>query len=102
MSIYNDCCLPVRQDVHKWYWLSDVELRSLSDYAVDCDLSAPHTLAYAVLLVALLGGYQDRKHDPPPGHQIMWRGYERLSVATLGYRIAEKRRVSSLPRVTPP
>ena len=70
---------------------SDVELRFLNDYAADIGVSAPHHLAAAVLLVALLGGYQNRKHDPPPGHQIMWRGYERLSMATLGYRIAEKR-----------
>ena len=45
-----------------------------------------------MLLVALLGGYQNRKHDPPPGHQLMWRGYERMSLATLGYRMAEKHR----------
>ena len=71
---------------------SDVELRFLADYAADSGLSAPDTLAGAVLLVALLGGYQNRKHDPPPGHQIMWRGYERMSLATLGYRMAERRR----------
>ena len=70
---------------------SDIELRFLTDYAVDAALCAPRNLAGAVLLVALLGGYQNRKHDPPPGHQIMWRGYERMSLATLGYRIAEKR-----------
>ena len=71
---------------------SDIELRFLTDYAADVALPAPRNLAGAVLLVALLGGYQNRKHDPPPGHQIMWRGYERMSLATLGYRIAEKRR----------
>ena len=70
----------------------DIELRFLADYAADAALPAPRNLAGAVLLVALLGGYQNRKHDPPPGHQIMWRGYERMSLATLGYRIAEKRR----------
>ena len=69
---------------------SDIELRFLTDYAADAALPAPRTLAGAVLLVALLGGYQNRKHDPPPGHQIMWRGYERLSLATLGYRIAQR------------
>ena len=72
---------------------SDIELRFLTDYAADAALPAPRNLAGAVLLVALLGGYQNRKHDPPPGHQIMWRGYVRMSLATLGYRIAEKRRV---------
>ena len=71
---------------------TDIELRFLADYAADSGLAVPDTLAGAVLLVALLGGYQNRKHDPPPGHQIMWRGYERMSLATLGYRIAEKRR----------
>ena len=71
---------------------SDIELRFLADYAADAALPAPRNLAGAVLLVARLGGYQNRKHDPPPGHQIMWRGYERMSLATLGYRIAEKRR----------
>ena len=40
------------------FLFSDVELRFFNDYG----LSAPHTLAGAVLLVALLGGYQDRKH----------------------------------------
>ena len=55
------------------------------------DLAAPHTLAAAVLLVATLGGDQNRKHDPPLGHRLMWRGYERLSIATLGYRMAERR-----------
>lgn len=70
---------------------SDIELRFLTDYATDAALPAPRNLAGAVLLVALLGGYQNRKHDPPPGHQSLWRGYERMSIATLGYRIAEKR-----------
>ena len=70
---------------------SDIELRFLADYGADAGLPAPRNLADAVLLVALLGGYQNRKHDPPPGHQIMWRGYERMSLATLGYRIAERR-----------
>ena len=74
---------------------SDIELRFLADYAADAALPAPRNLAGAVRLVALLGGYHNRKHDPPPGHQIMWRGYERMSIATLGYRIAEQRRGSA-------
>ena len=39
-----------------------------------------------MLLVAILGGYQNCKHDPPPGHQLMWRGYERMSLATAEFR----------------
>ena len=74
---------------------SDIELRFLTDYAADAALPAPRNLAGAVLLVALLGGYQNRNHDPPPGHQIMWRGYERMSIATLGYRIAQRHRANT-------
>ena len=71
---------------------TDIELRFLTDYAAELGLPPPDQVAAAVLLLAILGGYQNRTHDPPPGHQIMWRGYERISIATIGYRIAEKQR----------
>ena len=28
-----------------------------------------------------------RKSDPPPGHEIMWRGYTDLRTMCLGYAI---------------
>ncbi len=72
-------------------WLfSNAELRFLRDYAVLCNKPPPDHLAAAVLLVAILGGYANRKHDPPPGHQIMWRGYDSLSKSTFGYEVAEQ------------
>ena len=71
---------------------TDIELRFLNDYAAELGLPSPNHLAAAVLLLAILGGYQNRTHDPPPGHQIMWRGYERISIATIGYRIAQRKR----------
>ena len=67
---------------------TDMELHFLTDHAAHAALLAPCDLAGAVRLVAILGGYQNRKHDPPPGHQLMWRGYD-MSSATLGYRIAQ-------------
>ena len=73
---------------------TDIELRFLKDYAAEIGLPPPDHLAAGVLLLAILGGYQNRTHDPPPGHQIMWRGYERLSIATIGYRIAQKERTA--------
>ena len=42
---------------------TDMELRFLADYAADVALPAPCDLAAAVRLVAILGGYQNRKHD---------------------------------------
>ena len=71
---------------------TDIELRFLNDYAAELGLPSPNHLAAAVLLLAILGGYQNRTHDPPTGHQIMWRGYQRISIATIGYRIAQRKR----------
>lgn len=68
---------------------SDVELRFLADYAATRRLPPPETLRAAMILVAVLGGYSNRKGDPPPGYQIMWRGYDCLSMAVIGYRVFE-------------
>ena len=70
---------------------TDSEIHFLEDYAHTFRLNAPQNLGAAVLLVAILGGYQNRKHDPPPGNKIMWRGIERLTIANLAYRVAEAR-----------
>ena len=32
-----------------------------------------------VMLVARLGGYLARKHDGPPGAEVLWRGSRKLS-----------------------
>ena len=66
---------------------ADHELDFLRDYALENTLKTPDRLGDAVRLVAHLGGYRDRKHDPDPGNQIMWHGQTRLSSAALGHRI---------------
>lgn len=67
---------------------TDHELDFLADYAAQRGLGGPASLGAAVGLVAHLGGYRDRKHDPDPGHQIMWHGYSTLTSATLGHQVA--------------
>lgn len=37
------------------------------------------TVKQAVIATACLGGYLDRKNDPPPGPTALWRGWQRLS-----------------------
>ena len=66
---------------------TDQELAFLRDYATRYALQAPERLGDAVRLVAHLGGYRDRKHDPDPGNQIMWHGQTRLTSAALGHEI---------------
>ncbi len=66
---------------------TDGDLDFLRDYAAERGMPPPDRLGDAVRLVAHLGGYLGRKHDPEPGNQIMWHGQARLSSAVLGHRI---------------
>jgi len=50
----------------------------------------PETLHDALRLLAKLGGYLARAHDPPPGNLILWRGLARLSDIQIGFLIAQK------------
>jgi len=59
---------------------------------IDCPckkkgLSATTSLGAAVNLVAKLGGYLERSNDPPPGHQLMWRGYTYLQLMCDGFML---------------
>lgn len=49
------------------------------------------TLASYLLQIAMLGGYLARKHDPPPGNMVVWRGLARLNDIAFGISIATRR-----------
>ena len=36
----------------------------------------------------MLGGYQGRGNDPPPGYEVLWRGLSAFHLVCLGYRLA--------------
>ena len=61
------------------------ELKMMKVYARSYGLTVPTDLASAILTVAMMGGYMNRKHDPPPGHTIMWRGYANLQMRAVAY-----------------
>ena len=69
---------------------SGPELDFLEDYACDYGLGAPDSLGAAMRLVAHLGGDRGRKHDRPPGHQTIWKGYDMLTKATVGHLVCSK------------
>jgi hypothetical protein len=50
-------------------------------------LSPLDCLGDAVNLVAKIGGYLGRRSDPPPGHQLMWRGYSDLQLMCEGFAL---------------
>ena len=68
---------------------SDIELRTLEAYAKKKRLKPPKLLGEAVILVAKIGGYLDRKNDPPPGHQILWQGYHEFQYMCMGFALFE-------------
>ncbi|AGA34544.1 putative transposase [Thioalkalivibrio nitratireducens DSM 14787] len=69
---------------------SDVELRVLGDYAQSRRRPRPSSLRAAVREVAILGGYTNRNHDPPPGHQLMWHGYAKLTTMSFAYALRDE------------
>ena len=62
---------------------TETQLRILRSLAAEHELPGPNDLAAAILLVACLGGYQQGKKRPPPGVEVMWRGYRRLEVGAM-------------------
>ena len=55
---------------------SDLEIEVLKAYAKIKNFTPPKNLGDAVKVVARIGGYLDRKKDPPPGHQLMWQEHQ--------------------------
>ena len=64
---------------------SDIEIIALEDFAKDRKLPPPDNLGRAVLTMAMLGGYLNRKGDSPPGHAKLWEGYTRLATTAQTY-----------------
>ncbi|MCA1600332.1 MAG: IS4 family transposase [Acidobacteria bacterium] len=59
---------------------SDLEIEVMRRYCNSQRVRVPATLGEGVLLVAKLGGYLGRKHDGPPGAEVLWRGSRKLSI----------------------
>lgn len=47
-----------------------------------------HDFYYAL---ARLGGHQNRKHDHPPGWQVLWEGWKELLPMVIGYDVAKSK-----------
>jgi len=66
---------------------SDMEILTLKAYAKKKGFRPPDTVGAAIFIVAKFGGYQARKSDPPPGDQIIWRGYSTLQMMSAGFEL---------------
>lgn len=65
---------------------TDLEIEVMTAWAKANRSAAPHQLGDAVRLVARLGGYLAHTRDPP-GHQLMWYGYQYLNNLCIGYEL---------------
>ena len=54
-----------------------------------------YDLNYYITAVARLGGYLARRHDPPPGTIVLWRGFSRLADLVIGYEASDRNRLST-------
>ena len=68
---------------------SDIEVRTLAAYARKRGWPTPANLGEAVRLLAIIGGYLARKSDPPPGHQLLWRGYMQFHFMCRGFELLD-------------
>jgi hypothetical protein len=68
---------------------SDVEIEVLDRIARYFGWASPHCLADYMVLTARLGGYLQRKHDGPPGAEVLARGMTDLMALCLGYVLAQ-------------
>ncbi len=60
-------------------FFTKIEIAILADFATERRFPRPDNLGRAMGLVAAMGGHLHRKHDRPPGNEIIWYGYARLA-----------------------
>lgn len=63
----------------------DVEIKIISTSFKKHKLD---TLQDFITRLAILGGYMNRKNDPPPGNSIIWRGLNKLHELKSGFLLA--------------
>jgi len=70
-------------------FLKDVEWKALCCYVTKTPAipNTPPSLRQAIFMIAAMGGHLGRKGDGFPGTQTLWRGLERLRMATEMYAI---------------
>lgn len=68
--------------------LTEAEMRVIE--GMDEEVTQGDTAREYLLGVARIGGYLDRSNDPPPGWQILWRGFNDVQKMAKGYRLAQQ------------
>ncbi len=67
---------------------SDLEIKVLKAFAARQRYASPDTLDAAILTMARIGGHIHRPRGPPPGTEVIWRGYASLVDWCIGYELS--------------
>ena len=51
----------------------------------------PPSLGEIIRCIAQLGGYLNRKNDPPPSPKVMWIGIQKMHMMALGFELAQNK-----------
>jgi hypothetical protein len=54
-------------------------LRTLKRFTKMLPVEKPLNVRNAIIAIACLGGYLNRKNDHPPGSTALWRGWQQLT-----------------------
>ena len=64
---------------------SDLEIKVLKAFAQKKNLPPPNSIGSAIMIIARIGGHLNRSGDPPPGHQVMWKGFAKFQQMCEGF-----------------
>jgi hypothetical protein len=67
-------------------YLTDAEMKVIEH--MDEEVSQGASAKEYFLGIARIGGYLDRNNDPPPGWQILWRGFQEVQLMATGFEMA--------------
>ena len=68
---------------------TDTEIKLLDRLVPLKERSRQKTIGRFLTRLAQLGGYLNRRRDPPPGNMVLWRGMARLADIHLGFSLAK-------------
>ncbi len=69
---------------------SDLEIHIMEHVAQDRKRPRPDSLGSAMMIMAMLGGYVNRKQDGPPGYRIIRTGYAALDNYCQAHELTER------------
>ena len=72
---------------------SEQEWKSICKVVKGVEQEKPPLLGEMIKMIARLGGYLNRKSDPPPGPKVMWKGLSRMHDFAYAWEAFSKKKI---------